>query len=418
VLYDESPQNIGVYETSIDMAFVVTDLRVAIAASGLAATIAGWAGALVPVLSAVGTFVAAVVGWPLVIGAALIGIGVLLYTFRGKIGEFFGWVVKGVLDLISGIGKALAPIGSFIGKALSSIVQFVVEYYKSLYALFVFYIITPIKQAWDGLMVFFGQKLAQFVAGIGVIWSAISTAFANYVTIPLTNAWNTYINYLGTALAPVVNAIGKAWSAISTGFTTYVSGPISKAWSGLIDFLGKALSNVTGGITRLWTGMVDGIKGALRGLLQFAANALNGVIGAINRVIQGINVTRAAVNMGPLGQMSYIQVPAFAEGGVVNRPTLAMVGEGGQAEYIIPASKMAAASANYLGGSRGASVLTGGSRGGVTPQINIQTGPVMQTADGQQWVSLADLERAQRQTVAAVMGQLRTPAGRYAVGAR
>jgi hypothetical protein len=35
VLYDESPQNIGVYETSIDMAFVVTDLRVAIAASGL-----------------------------------------------------------------------------------------------------------------------------------------------------------------------------------------------------------------------------------------------------------------------------------------------------------------------------------------------------------------------------------------------
>jgi hypothetical protein len=35
VLYDESPQNIGVYETSIDMAFVVTDLRVAISASGL-----------------------------------------------------------------------------------------------------------------------------------------------------------------------------------------------------------------------------------------------------------------------------------------------------------------------------------------------------------------------------------------------
>jgi hypothetical protein len=113
-----------------------------------------------------------------------------------------------------------------------------------------------------------------------------------------------------------------------------------------------------------------------------------------------------------------IGLPAFAEGGVVSRPTLAMVGEGGQAEYIIPASKMAAASANYLGGSRGASVLSGGGKGGVTPQINIQTGPIMQTADGQQWVTIGDLERAQRQTVAAVMGQLRTPAGRYAVGAR
>jgi hypothetical protein len=51
-------------------------------------------------------------------------------------------------------------------------------------------------------------------------------------------------------------------------------------------------------------------------------------------------------------------------------------------------------------------------------QINITTGPVMQTPDGQQWVTIGDLERAQRQTVSAVMGQLRTPAGRYAVGVR
>jgi hypothetical protein len=116
--------------------------------------------------------------------------------------------------------------------------------------------------------------------------------------------------------------------------------------------------------------------------------------------------------------MSYITVPAFADGGVVSRPTLAMVGEGGQSEYIIPASKMAAASSNYLAGSRGASVLSGGGSGGATPQINITTGPVMQSADGQQWVSLGDLERAQRQTVAAMMAQLRTPAGRYAMGAR
>ena len=296
-----------------------------IVAGGLAATIAGWLGALVPLISTIttlaaglGTVASLLIGWPLVIGAALVAIGVLLYSFRDQIGAFAGAIVQAFVKGFSALG------------------------------------------------------------GIAV----------------------------------------KAWQAVSAGFTTYVSGPIGKAWTSLVGFLGTALSNVTGGITRLWTGMVNGIKGALRGLLQFAANALNGVIGAINRVIQGINVARAAVNMGPLGQMSYIQVPAFAEGGVVNRPTLAMVGEGGQAEYIIPASKMAAASANYLGGSRGASVLTGGSRGGVTPQINIQTGPVMQTADGQQWVSLADLERAQRQTVAAVMGQLRTPAGRYAVGAR
>jgi hypothetical protein len=297
---------------------VISGAFSALAGIGLAATIAGWLGALGPVIAALGTFAAAVVGWPLLIGAALVAIGVLLYSFRDQIGAF-----------VAGIAKAFA----------------------------------------DG----FG------------------------------------------ALGGIANS---AWQAVSAGFTTYVSGPISEAWSTLVNFLGKALSNVTGGISRIWEGLVSNVKGALRGILQFAANALNGVIGAINRVIQGINVARAATNMSQLGQMSLIQVPAFAEGGVVSRPTLAMVGEGGQAEYIIPASKMAAASSNYLAGSRGASVLSGGSRGGAAPQINIQTGPIMQTADGQQWVTIGDLERAQRQTVAAVMGQLRTPAGRYAVGAR
>jgi SLT domain-containing protein len=152
-------------------------------------------------------------------------------------------------------------------------------------------------------------------------------------------------------------------------------------------------------------------------MLQFAANALNGVIGAINSVIDGINVARRAMNLSTYGRMNLITVPAFAEGGIVNRPTLAMVGEGGQPEYIIPASKMAAASTNYLAGSRGASVLKGGGSATGTPQINITTGPVMQ-ADGQQWVSIGDLERAQRQTVEAMMAQLRTPAGRYAMGVR
>ncbi len=148
----------------------------------------------------------------------------------------------------------------------------------------------------------------------------------------------------------------------------------------------------------------------LAGSLQSAARAGSqiGLLGAGGGQIALGNFNRAT------------GVPAFATGGVVNRPTLAMVGEGGEREYIIPASKMASASTNYLAGSRGASVLSGGSAGtgGAMPQINITTGPVMQTADGQQWVTIGDLERAQRQTVSAVLGQLRTPAGRAAVGVR
>lgn len=47
----------------------------------------------------------------------------------------------------------------------------------------------------------------------------------------------------------------------------------------------------------------------------------------------------------------------FAEGGYVNGPTSALIGEGGEPEYVIPASKMSAAMARYGAGARGASVI-------------------------------------------------------------
>jgi tape measure domain-containing protein len=50
----------------------------------------------------------------------------------------------------------------------------------------------------------------------------------------------------------------------------------------------------------------------------------------------------------------------FAEGGFVSGPTRALVGEGGEPEYIIPASKMSAAMQRYGSGARGSSVIPSG----------------------------------------------------------
>ena len=52
---------------------------------------------------------------------------------------------------------------------------------------------------------------------------------------------------------------------------------------------------------------------------------------------------------------------AFQYGGVVNSPTLGMIGEGGESEYVIPASKMSGAMARYSAGARGGAVIPGGS---------------------------------------------------------
>jgi len=55
---------------------------------------------------------------------------------------------------------------------------------------------------------------------------------------------------------------------------------------------------------------------------------------------------------------------AFANGGMVTGPTLGLVGEGGEPEYIIPQSKMRGAMERYAAGARGAGVIPTGSEGG------------------------------------------------------
>ena len=56
--------------------------------------------------------------------------------------------------------------------------------------------------------------------------------------------------------------------------------------------------------------------------------------------------------------------PAFmAEGGFVTGPTSAVIGEGGESEYVIPASKMQSAMSRYSRGARGEGVLAGSGGG-------------------------------------------------------
>jgi hypothetical protein len=56
-------------------------------------------------------------------------------------------------------------------------------------------------------------------------------------------------------------------------------------------------------------------------------------------------------------------IPGYAEGGYVSGPTRALVGEGGQGEYLIPENKMRESMARYSRGARGSAVIpeTGGS---------------------------------------------------------
>ena len=99
---------------------------------------------------------------------------------------------------------------------------------------------------------------------------------------------------------------------------------------------------------------------------KFFAKILGSALGSLAGSI-GDGMSEIPGSGGAMTQTSRLDThygPAFAEGGYVQGPTNALIGEGGEGEYVIPESKMGDALAKYAGGARGDDVLAGGGEAG------------------------------------------------------
>lgn len=267
--------------------------------------------------------------------------------------------------------------------------------------------VAAITAAFSGLLAYLtGTMLPALLAFFSgpVGWTVLAVAAVVAMAIAFREPIGEFLSWLGGALQNGLKAGLKiAYDIWVKPWVDIWDNVLRKPISDLLSWMGNA-------IRAPFEAAANFVKGIIRGILQTIANGINAAVGAINRLIGAYN----SLPTPDLPLVPTIAIPQFAQGGVVNRPTLAMVGEGGEREYIIPESKMAAASARYLSGGRGDAVLSGGAGNSI---INIRTGPVM-SAQGQQWATMADLERAVRQTEAGVMARIRTPAGRRALGIR
>jgi hypothetical protein len=344
--------------------------------SAVAAAVSG----LVGVIGGALTVIAGFITWPVVLVAALVAAGVAIFVFRDQIGAFFNSVGELVQTLIKTIWDMGEPIRKFW------------------------------VELWDGTMKVTAPFFEWLMKTAGAAFAWLFDTFYKVFAEPYVKAWKglqavgeVLIQGLRTGWAAFSGWIGGIFRAIGDTFRRFVVDPLTGAWRFIVD-----------------TG-----KAAMKGLLSFAVGIVNGVIKAINAAINAINVVRKALGQSTLNQMGLLSVPRFAEGGFVTGPTLAMVGDNpGGREYVIPEGKAAGFAANYLGGARGAAAIpttssgaTGGGPAGPV-QVNLTTGPIMQTADGQRSVSLEEVERLVRDGVGQTIRQLRTPAGRYAMGVR
>jgi hypothetical protein len=137
----------------------------------------------------------------------------------------------------------------------------------------------------------------------------------------------TYQKY-GFIVDEVSRAFSDSISGIITGTTS-----VSEAFSRMFESIGKAFIDMA---TQMLT-------------QQLFMTVLGAFTGGGSSIVSGVNVPVSAM---PAGM-------AFAEGGFVTGPTRALIGEGGEPEYVIPQSKMSAAMSRYSRGARGESVIPG-----------------------------------------------------------
>jgi tape measure domain-containing protein len=145
-------------------------------------------------------------------------------------------------------------------------------------------------------------------------------------------------------------------SAFNTAFQSIITGAQStqQALAGFFKSVGDTFVQMA---TEIIAQMV--IMFAFKQLLGLFGGGGGGLFsGAGPAALPTGNVNRG-INMFSAGAPSF-----FAKGGFVTGPTSALIGEGGEPEYVIPASKMRGAMSRYASGARGSSVIPAGGEGG------------------------------------------------------
>lgn len=155
---------------------------------------------------------------------------------------------------------------------------------------------------------------------------------------------------------------------------------------------------------------------SIASILQDAAKQIISTYIAIGvaRLFAGIGGQSAEIQTGPGAGLTsnFTQVSdpnllnsiptTYASGGYVSGPTNALIGEGGQPEYVIPASKMTEAMGRYARGARGAAVIpegdgasTEGGMGGGSGVVDVRYS--VERINNVDYVTAAEFERGMNQ---------------------
>ncbi|HGQ8326263.1 TPA: hypothetical protein ACL2C3_000507 [Streptococcus pneumoniae] len=310
------------------------------------ATAATWAfNAALAVLTSPITLVIAAI-------AALIAIGVLLYQNWDTVVEFAKTAWQGLCDFISGICRAIVEFFSGLWTKLQEIFEPIGQWFGEKF-----------QQAWDAIVNIF-SGIGEWFSGVfqgawdaivniftpigswfGQRWADVTSALANigaWFTDIFQKAWTGLTNifsklglWFGERWADVTSVLANvsswfgnmftsAYNAVKNAFSS-IGGFFSGVWSTVQSIFvnaGQKVGSAVGGA----------FKSAVNAVLGTIENVVNDFIGMINGVL---GVVRNLPGLGWVGSVSTVSLPRLARGGIVDSPTIAMIGEAGK-EAVVP----------------------------------------------------------------------------------
>ena len=314
-------------------------------AAGVAAA-ATWAlnGAIAVLTSPITLVIAAI--------AALIGIGVLLYQNWDTVVEFAKTAWQGLCDFISGICQSIGEFFSGLWTKLQEIFEPIGQWFGEKF-----------QQAWDAIVNIF-SGIGEWFSGVfqgawdaivniftpigswfGQRWADVTSALANigaWFMDMFQKAWTGLTNIfskLGSWFGERWNDVTSALSSVSNWFGemfTNAYNAVKDAFSSIGDFFSGVWDTVKSIFVNAGQMVGEAVGGAFKSavnaVLDTIENVVNGFIGMINGVL---DVVRNLPGLGWIGSVSTVSLPRLARGGIVDSPTIAMIGEAGK-EAVVP----------------------------------------------------------------------------------
>lgn len=265
-------------------------------------------------------------------------VGAIVYLWNTS--EEFRNIITGILNDIMGLlqrlwNEVLSPLFSFLADVFMTILMPIAKFLGTILVEAVLAVFKVVKSIWDNVL----KPLADFLIDI--------LAIALQGVVDVWNTWKPLIQVIfkvimwlwDNALKPFVDFIVKFMCGAIKDFGITVKevlDSVKRIFSGIIDFITGVF---TGNWSRAWQGVVNIFGGIMDGLGAVIKAPLNGVIWLINQAISGLNKIKVPdwvpSWLGGGQGINIPQIPYLARGGIIDSPTLAMVGEAGK-EAVVP----------------------------------------------------------------------------------